>query len=82
MSSFVMAMLRSAKQTWLAKIAEGLTCSMLSSALILVSEYYFKLPLELSAAIGTFVGFLGADYISSKIKQIINIKVDSTNERK
>lgn len=77
-----MAMLRSAKQTWLAKIAEGLTCSMLSSALILVSEYYFKLPLELSAAIGTFVGFLGSDYISSKIKQIINIKVDSTNERK
>ena len=49
---------------------------MLSSALILISEYYFKWPLELGVAIGTFVGFLGSDYISAKIKQLINVKVD------
>lgn len=74
--SFVMAYLRSVKRTFAAKICEALTCSMLSSALILISEYYLHWPLELGVAIGTFVGFLGSDYISAKIKQLINVKVD------
>ena len=74
--SFVMAYMRSMKRTFAAKICEALTCSMLSSALILISEYYLHWPLELGVAIGTFVGFLGSDYISAKIKQIINVKVD------
>lgn len=82
-SAFVTSILRSAKKSFWAKIAEGITCSMISSALIVVSEYYLKLPLELSAAIGTFVGFLGSDYISTKIKSIINIKIkDNDNENK
>lgn len=81
-SAFVMAILRSAKKSFWAKIAEGITCSMISSALIIVAEYYCKLPLELSAAIGTFVGFLGSDYISTKIKSIINIKIKDGNESK
>ena len=82
-SAFVTSILRSAKKSFWAKIAEGITCSMISSALIVVSEYYLKLPLELSAAIGTFVGFLGSDYISTKIKSIINIKIkDNDNESK
>lgn len=74
--SFVMAYLRSVKRTFAAKICEALTCSMLSSALILISEYYFHWPLELGVAIGTFVGFLGSDYISAKVKQFINVKVE------
>lgn len=74
--SFVMAYLRSVKRTFAAKICEALTCSMLSSALILISEYYLHWPLELGVAIGTFVGFLGSDYISAKVKQFINVKVD------
>ena len=74
--SFVMAYLRSTKRKFMVKICEALTCSMLSSALILISEYYFHWPLELGVAIGTFVGFLGSDYISAKIKQLINVKVD------
>ena len=64
--SFVMAYLRSVKRTFAAKICEALTCSMLSSALILISEYYLHWPLELGVAIGTFVGFLGSDYIDRK----------------
>lgn len=74
--SFVMAYLRSVKRTFAAKICEALTCSMLSSALILISEYYLQWPLELGVAIGTFVGFLGSDYISAKVKQFINVKVE------
>ena len=80
--SFVMAYLRSMKRTFAAKICEALTCSMLSSALILIAEYYFKWPLELGVAIGTFVGFLGSDYISAKIKQIINVKVEDDSAHK
>lgn len=78
--SFVMAYLRSTKRKFMAKICEALTCSMLSSALILISEYYFKWPLELGVAIGTFVGFLGSDYISLKIKQVINLKVEGKSD--
>ena len=51
-----------------------------TSALILISEYYFKWPLELGVAIGTFVGFLGSDYISLKIKQVINLKVEGKSD--
>ena len=78
--SFVMAYLRSVKRTFAAKICEALTCSMLSSALILISEYYLHWPLELGVAIGTFVGFLGSDYISLKIKQVINLKVGGKSD--
>ena len=80
--SFVMAYLRSVKRTFAAKICEALTCSMLSSALILIAEYYLHWPLELGVAIGTFVGFLGSDYISAKIKQIINVKVEGDSAHK
>lgn len=75
LSSFLMAIMRSKKNRFISKLAEGLTCSMLSSALIVISEYYLKLPFELSLPIGTFVGFLGSDYISQTLKGVISKKV-------
>ena len=76
LSSFLMAIMRSKKNRFISKLAEGLTCSMLSSALIVISEYYLKLPFELSLPIGTFVGFLGSDYISQTLKGVISKKVE------
>ena len=76
LSSFLMAIMRSKKNRFISKLAEGLTCSMLSSALIVISEYYLKLPFELSLPIGTFVGFLGSDYIAQTLKGVILKKVE------
>lgn len=74
---WVMAMLRSGGFTTKdlrSRITDACMCSMLTSALWLVGTYYFHIADELAIPIGTFIGFLGTDFVRLLIKGYIKTK--------
>lgn len=73
-----MAMLRSGGFTtrdFRSRVADATMCSMLTSALCYISTVYFHLDDRLAIPIGTFVGFLGTDFIRIVIKTIFKSKI-------
>lgn len=89
LSSFLLGLTRSTKKKFIGKVGEGLTCSLVSTGLISISNYYFPDAPQLAVFIGVFCGFLGSDYLNGLFKSLINLglerlesKVKSDSEKK
>jgi hypothetical protein len=81
-SSFFMGLLRSNKKRFLSKIGEGFTCSLLSTGLITISNYFLPDYPQVAIFVGVFVGFLGSEYLTELIKNLINIALDRLEIKK
>jgi len=82
-SSFLMGLTRSTKKHFLDKVGEGFTCSLLSTGLITVSNYFLPEYPQLAIFVGVFVGFLGSDYLTSLLKSLIDLalkRLDPKNQ--
>lgn len=75
-SSFFMGLTRSNKKKFISKLGEGFTCSLLSTGLITVSDYFLPDYPQLAIFIGVFVGFLGSEYLMTLIKNLINLALE------
>ena len=77
-----MAMLRSggfSTRNFRSRVADATMCSMLTSALCYVSTVYFHFDDRMAIPIGTFIGFLGTDFIRISINAYIKGKVHHDN---
>lgn len=72
--AFVTSLLRltSAKKTFLVKLSDSFICALISLSTYYLINILHPVPPECSIAIGSWVGYLGAD----KIKNILINKID------
>ena len=75
-TSFVMALLRAKHTKFVDRLGEATTCALLSTGLITLANIYYPEYPQCSILIGTFVGFLGSDYLTDQIKNLINFLVE------
>lgn len=78
--AFVMALLRSGgftKKRLAVRLTDACMCSMLSSAITLFCVEYWGLSYVYGVPIGTFVGFVGTDFISTLIKGWVAAKTNN-----
>lgn len=76
--AFVMAVLRAnrySRKRLAVRLAEGVMCSMLTTAITIAVNSYFELPYIWSIPIGTLIGFLGTDFIHFIIVGILDFHV-------
>lgn len=71
-SSFLMGLIRANKPRFVERCGEGLTCALLSTGLISISDYFFPGYPQSAIFVGVFVGFLGSDYLTSLVQKIIS----------
>lgn len=72
--AFCMALLRSAKYTkkhFITRLTEALMCSMLASALVIGLVEYFHVSFIWAIPVGTFIGFVGTDFIHAVIVGLV-----------
>ncbi len=81
LTSFVMALLRAKHTKIVDRLGEAATCALLSTGLITLANIYYPEYPQCSILIGTFVGFLGSDYLTEIIKNIIGFLVDKLTNR-
>lgn len=68
-SAFVSAMLRCRKRRmkWIETLIESLTCSMLSTSIVIFVHVYFNASPMYALPIGTFVGSFGSTTLKSLV---------------
>lgn len=77
--AFVMAMLRSGgftRRDILVRLSEACMCAMMSSAISIGANVWLDWSYELSTPIGTFIGFIGTDFLRTLIKGFVLSKAD------
>lgn len=83
LAGFIVTMLKNkeTKKSFSAKASEAALCACISASLCQFGIYAFDMSPNLSMFVGTFCGWLGADYIKNLVTSYIESKVKKEAEK-